>query len=146
MVENKTLDLRNPYSTRPWQHVLEPLGGYLVLASKLSSNIALHGEAFNFGPPSQQNYSVLSLVEEMSKHWNKVNWDTPKKDHDTFYESGLLKLNCDKALHLLDWHAILNFEDTVKHTAEWYRSFFENEKNISETTNQQIKIYQKLLF
>ena len=64
----------------------------------------------------------------MSKHWNKVNWDTPKKDHDTFYESGLLKLNCDKALHLLDWHAILNFEDTVKHTAEWYRSFLKMKK------------------
>tara|TARA_B100001113_G_scaffold149387_1_gene122528 strand:- start:752 stop:1834 length:1083 start_codon:yes stop_codon:yes gene_type:complete len=142
---DQPLELRNPHSTRPWQHVLEPLGGYLVLASKLSSNDELHGEAFNFGPPSQQNYSVLSLVEEMSKHWEKVNWEVPKKSNDSFYESGLLKLNCDKALHLLDWKAVLKFEDTVKLTAEWYRSFYEDEKNISETTDKQINIYQKLL-
>ena len=144
--ENESLELRNPFSTRPRQHVLEPLGGYLILASKLSCGVELHGEAFNFGPPSHQNYSVLSLVEEMSKYWEKVNWEIPKKNQDTFYESGLLKLNCDKALHLLDWHAVLDFENTVRLTTEWYKSFYENEKNISETTNQQIRKYQKLLF
>tara|TARA_B100001113_G_scaffold349877_1_gene346034 strand:+ start:4251 stop:5327 length:1077 start_codon:yes stop_codon:yes gene_type:complete len=143
---NNSVELRNPSSTRPWQHVLEPLGGYLTLAEKLSKNFELHGEAFNFGPPSHQNHSVLALVQEMSNHWEKVKWEIPSKIEDVFYESGLLKLNCDKALHLLDWQAILDFKDTVQLTAEWYKSFYENKNNIGQTTNHQIKEYQKLLF
>ena len=142
---NNSVELRNPSSTRPWQHVLEPLGGYLTLAEKLSKNFELHGEAFNFGPPSHQNHSVLALVEEMSNHWEKVKWKIPNKIEDTFYESGLLKLNCDKALHFLDWKAILDFRDTVQLTAEWYKSFYENNNDVAETTNHQIKEYQKLL-
>jgi CDP-glucose 4,6-dehydratase len=143
--QNKIVELRNPTSTRPWQHVLEPLGGYLTLAEKLSKNSELHGDAFNFGPPSNQNHSVLALVQEMSNHWEKVKWKIPNKIEDTFYESGLLKLNCDKALHFLDWQAILDFRDTVQLTAEWYKSFYENNNNVAETTNYQIKEYQKLL-
>ena len=123
---------------------MEPVGGYLYLATKLLERPELHGEAFNFGPPAQQNFSVQKLVEEMSLHWPNVRWETTETNEE-FYESGLLKLNCDKALHLLDWKAVLKFEDTVKLTAEWYRSFYEDEKNISETTDKQINIYQKLL-
>jgi len=143
--KDQQVELRNPSSTRPWQHVLEPLGGYLMLASKLSQNSALHGEAFNFGPPAHQNHSVLSLVEEMSKHWQKVKWRNPSDDAESFYESGLLKLNCDKALHLLDWQAILDFSNTVKLTAEWYMHFYENDKSISNITDSQIVEYQDLL-
>ena len=143
--QNETVGLRNPASTRPWQHVLEPLGGYLVLASELSKNDDIHGEAFNFGPPAHQNHSVLSLVEEMSLHWNQVKWEKPKEAKDAFYESGLLKLNCDKALHLLNWQAVLSFSETVKLTTEWYMKFYENSENISQVTDAQIIEYQKLL-
>jgi len=69
------VELRNPASTRPWQHVLEPLSGYLSLAAALAVREELHGEPFNFGPPAQQNHSVLELVQEMSKHWDQVRWD-----------------------------------------------------------------------
>ena len=143
--QNKTVGLRNRGSTRPWQHVLEPLGGYLILASELSKNNNLHGEAFNFGPPAHQNHSVLSLVEEMSLHWTQVKWEKPKEVNEAFYESGLLKLNCDKALHLLDWQAVLSFSETVKLTTEWYMQFYENSENISQVTDAQIIEYQKLL-
>jgi CDP-glucose 4,6-dehydratase len=143
--QNERVELRNPASTRPWQHVLEPLGGYLVLSSELSKNDGLHGEAFNFGPPAHQNHSVLSLVKEMSLHWDQVEWEEPKELKDAFYESGLLKLNCDKALHLLNWQAVLNFSETVKLTTEWYMNFYKNPEIISTVTNSQINEYQKIL-
>ena len=70
--KSEVVELRNPHATRPWQHVLEPLSGYISLASHLSEEINLHGEAFNFGPQAQQNKSVLELVVSMQKTWNKV--------------------------------------------------------------------------
>src|SRR3989338_3064309 len=88
--------LRNPMATRPWQHVLEPLSGYLNLAMNLHKSSALHGEPFNFGPPAQQNHSVGELVKEMENHWDQVRWEDVSAQYGGPYESGLLKLNCDK--------------------------------------------------
>ena len=117
------VELRSPESTRPWQHVLEPLGGYLVLGASLAKSVDLHGESFNFGPPSRQNHSVREVVKEMSKYWDAVNVQENKSPNQ-IPEAGLLKLNCDKALVHLDWEAVWNFEETIQHTAEWYRSFY----------------------
>jgi len=142
--DNLSVVLRNPSSTRPWQHVLEPLSGYLLLALSLNSSQKLHGESFNFGPPAQQNQSVLQLVEEMSKYWTQVNWEINESKLNSRLESGLLKLNCDKALHFLHWHAAMGFNDTVKMTAEWYRDFYNHSKKISETTFSQITFYEAL--
>ena len=144
--KNEKVKLRNPHSTRPWQHVLEPLGGYLMLGARLSQNMALHGEAFNFGPQAQQNHTVLELVEKMSLSWPKVRWVECEPQSPQFYESGLLKLNCDKALHFLNWHALLNFEETVALTANWYRTFYENPDAITGETKKQISDYSKKLF
>ena len=145
--KNEIVELRNPHSTRPWQHVLEPLGGYLMLGAALSQEKKLHGEAFNFGPQAQQNHSVLELVVQMSVSWPKVRWVECASQSSQFYESGLLKLNCDKALHFLKWHAILGFEETVALTADWYRSFYENPESIAKVTDKQISEYsKKLLF
>ena len=72
--KGKVVNLRNPNSTRPWQHVLEPLSGYLTQAMALVDNPDLHGEAFNFGPNTNQENSVIELVSKMSKFWNKVRW------------------------------------------------------------------------
>ena len=139
----EVLDLRNPNSTRPWQHVLEPLSGYLSLALSLNKKLILHGEAFNFGPISTDTKSVLDLVEEMSKHWDKVNWNISALDND-FHESGLLKLNCDKAYDLLNWRAFLNFQETIKFTVEWYKNFFEDSSEIITLSKMQIETYNKL--
>ncbi len=145
--KNEMVDLRNPHSTRPWQHVLEPLGGYLRLGALLSNNHSLHGEAFNFGPRAQQNHSVLELVKQMSRVWSEVRWAECEPQAAQFYESGLLKLNCDKALHILNWHAVLDFEETVALTADWYRAFYADPSSIQDVTNKQINDYaQKLSF
>ncbi|MDB2389757.1 CDP-glucose 4,6-dehydratase [Alphaproteobacteria bacterium] len=143
--KNEIVELRNPHSTRPWQHVLEPLGGYLQLGALLSQNHQLHGEAFNFGPQAQQNHSVLELVEQMSISWSEVRWAECEPQSSKFFESGLLKLNCDKALHLLNWHAVLNFEETVALTADWYRSFYVDPNSIQDVTHKQINDYAKKL-
>jgi len=137
----KSVQLRNPHSTRPWQHVLEPLSGYLTLASALNERPELHGEPFNFGPPAQQTHSVLELVQQMSKHWDQVLWeDVSGHDRDP-YESGLLKLNCDKAMYHLKWHAALDFEETVQMTTEWYESYYKDPRSIHERTVTQIQEY-----
>jgi CDP-glucose 4,6-dehydratase len=119
------VDLRNPQATRPWQHVLEPLSGYLILGAELVSQANLHGEPFNFGPPAGQNHTVLELVQAMSRHWKQVRWTDISDHHDGPYESGLLKLNCDKALFYLHWQAVLDFGETVRMTTEWYKHFYE---------------------
>ncbi len=138
------VELRNPHSTRPWQHVLEPLSGYLSLAVALSQRPELHAEPFNFGPRAQQNHSVLELVQQMALHWDQVRWEDASKSAKGPYESGLLKLNCDKALHYLRWHAVMDFEDTVGATARWYRAYYQQPETVAATTREQIGAYTEL--
>ena len=110
--KNKKAKLRNPKATRPWQHVLEAVGGYLCLAVNLKFNKNLHGESFNFGPNLSREYSVLELVKIMSNYWNDVSWEKTLKTKKNFYESELLRLNCNKAKKILRWKSALKFEET----------------------------------
>jgi CDP-glucose 4,6-dehydratase len=139
--KNNLVELRNPHSTRPWQHVLEPLSGYLSLAIALTYQPELHGEPFNFGPQAQQNRSVLELVKQMALHWEQVRWKEVSGSAAGPYESGLLKLNCDKSLHYLQWHAVMDFEDTVRMTAEWYQAYYQKSTKIGMITIMQIAAY-----
>lgn len=137
------VEIRNPKSTRPWQHVLEPISGYLRLGQKLNSDIKLNGEAFNFGPKSDQNYSVKKLIHDLSKYWN---FDTSDDayiitDNIPFHEAQLLKLNCDKASVSIDWEPNLDYSDTIKFTSEWYYNFYNNEVDLFNQTTCQIKDY-----
>lgn len=137
------LNIRNPKATRPWQHVLEPLGGYLVLAARLNAESSLRGEAFNFGPAADQNFSVSNLLEEMGQHWPGGAW-RDVSETGTFYEAGLLKLCCDKALHVLRWKPLLSFAENVAMTAIWYRSYYEKSTDIWELTRSQIRAFEDL--
>jgi CDP-glucose 4,6-dehydratase len=142
---NRIVDIRSPWSTRPWQHVLEPLSGYISLASKLSEKPDNHGEAYNFGPSSNQNYPVSILIDEMSKFWDQAKWNDISKDNKHLHEAGLLKLNCDKALNELGWRSTLKFEETVKMTVEWYKYYYQNQQNsMYDFTINQIKEYTML--
>lgn len=141
---NQVVELRNPHSTRPWQHVLEPLSGYLSLAIALSQRSELHGEPFNFGPQAQQNHSVLELVQKMALHWDQVRWKDVSKSEAGPHEAALLKLNCDKSLHYLQWNAVMGFEQTVQLTSEWYGEYFKQPNRVADITNSQIEIYTEL--
>jgi len=138
-------EIRSPFATRPWQHVLEPLSGYISLAIALSKNNKLNGEAFNFGPPAHQNHTVKELVDEIVTHWEGAEWLDKSKENSVPAEAGLLKLNCDKALHSLRWQATLNFKETAKWTGEWYRTFYENGPEAANLiTQNQIKDYMTI--
>jgi len=142
---NEVVDIRSPNATRPWQHVLEPLSGYLSLAAKLSENNKFHGEAYNFGPPANQNESVSKLLDQMSTCWSNVRWNDISKGLQSFHEAGLLKLNCDKSLLHLDWQSVMCFDETVLMTVEWYKEFYQNKPaSMMEFTKSQIMEYIQL--
>ena len=142
--KNKKAKLRNPNATRPWQHVLEAVGGYLCLAINLKFRENLHGQSFNFGPNISREYSVLKLVQTMSKQWKNVSWKALPTSKKIFYESELLRLNCEKAEKVLKWKSILKFEETIKMVTTWYRGYYSNPNSVNYITKKQIETYQSL--
>ena len=144
--KNKRVILRNPSSTRPWQHVLEAVGAYLLFAQKLNSNSKLNGEAFNFGPRHQSKITVLTVIKKMKKFWKKVDWKILKKDNkNIFYESKLLQLDCNKAKKKLFWKSVLSFEETISMTINWYKKYYENKEQIKGLARSQIQYYQSVM-
>jgi CDP-glucose 4,6-dehydratase len=141
--EGRELLIRNPQSTRPWQHVLEPLSGYLLLGYLLSQRKPEACGAFNFGPGNEVIQPVINLIKEFQKYWgsNKLKEIDTKPDKK---ESSLLKLSCDKALAHLQWKPVLNFHETIALTAEWYKNFYEQQTNMLEFTYNQISKYIQL--
>ena len=139
----ESVEVRSPGSTRPWQHVLEPLSGYLWLGARMLSDPSLNGEAFNFGPGDQQDKTVADLLESMAGRWPGANWDIAAADQ-VGREAVLLKLSCDKALHRLDWRAVLQFPETVSLTIDWYRTWHERDEDLHQFTTDQIEHYTRL--
>jgi CDP-glucose 4,6-dehydratase len=143
--QGKKLRIRSPNATRPWQHVLEPLSGYLCLGvNLLQNNKAAAGESFNFGPPGDVDKSVEKLTSDFTEIWGDGKWDIADQNNLEKKESILLKLNCDKALHYLNWRTVLSFEQTVKMTADWYKTFYRGEKDMYDFTAKQIEMYTDL--
>lgn len=138
-VRKEPVEIKSPNSTRPFQHVLEPISGYISLAKKLNSATEINGQSFNFGPLSNSNYKVMDLVKELSNNWNNSEWKLSIKKN-IFSESKLLKLNCDKALSLLEWEPTLDFKTTMQFTGDWYYSFYNDEGfDVFENCCNQIK-------
>lgn len=139
--KNKTIIIRSPNSTRPWQHVLEPLSGYLMLAKNLYQSKKLHGESFNFGPSKNvKKKKVIDVVKYFSKFWKNSKWKIiiPKNS----IESKLLSLNCSKAKKKLNWNTILSSDEALKYTSDWYNNFY-SKKKINNFSLKQIISYEK---
>jgi CDP-glucose 4,6-dehydratase len=137
--------VRNPQATRPWQHVLEPLSGYLWLGARLlGSQSGLNGEAFNFGPDANVNQTVGQLIDAMSHRWPGAKWDVPAGLEQRGQEAKLLKLSCDKALFHLHWRAALLFPETVEFTVDWYRHWHEKPASTLAFANAQLDRYTAL--
>ena len=135
--------LRNPFATRPWQHVLEPISGYLNLSMSLSKNNSFQGEAFNFGPNPNKNKTVKELIIESQKWINSINYIDDSIDSNKVYESKLLKLSIDKSNEILGWESVWDFEKTIEKTILWYKEFYskKDEKLIKKFTLTQINDY-----
>tara|TARA_B100000886_G_C20418048_1_gene490150 strand:+ start:815 stop:1921 length:1107 start_codon:yes stop_codon:yes gene_type:complete len=143
----KSVEIRSPESTRPWQHVLEPLSGYLLLGSKLVKQNSLSGSSFNFGPQSETSKTVQELIYDLSEIWNlKFNPCIINKPKDAFHEAGLLKLNCDKALFEINWTPNLEYQDLINFTSSWYYDFYYSKFNSYLYTKNQIISYEKIAF
>jgi len=117
------ISVRNPHATRPWQHVLEPLSGYLWLAARLTSDLRPPTSdlcsAFNFGPTHESNRTVAGLVQELLKHW-PGRWED-KSDPKAVHEAGLLQLSIEKARAMLGWTPVWKFPTAIEQTVRWYR-------------------------
>jgi len=138
LIAKKPIVLRNPSATRPWQHVLDPIYGYLLLGSKLCDNLEYSG-AWNFGPEIDAVRTVEDLANQVVKEWGEGKV-VIKQDKNAVHEATLLQLNCDKAQSKLGWKPRIDFEDAVAKTVQWYkdvRSFnrvFKTESQIREYT------------
>ena len=136
--------VRNPSATRPWQHVLEPLSGYLWLAVRLAQTSASDAHlcsTFNFGPVREANRTVAELVTELLKHW-PGRWED-KSDPKAVHEANWLHLSTDKADAILDWQPAWAFAETICQTARWYQAAAKNAegKKLDTLTRQQIDEY-----
>lgn len=143
--QGKEVEIRSPQATRPWQHVLEPLSGYLRLGQALAEGEVTNGEAFNFGPRAEQTKTVRQLVEDIARGWGMGSDCVKVTGNIPFEEAKLLKLNCDKALAYLHWHATLNYEQTVEFVTDWYKTYYSDKGlDMYQLTVEQIKRYQEL--
>jgi CDP-glucose 4,6-dehydratase len=140
----KPVEIRSPAATRPWQHVLEPLSGYLTLGAALAEGESLHGDAFNFGPRAEQNRTVLELLRELALSWGDIPGGDSVKvvDNVPFHEAGLLKLNCDKALLRLKWEPTLGYQETVGLIGDWYKGYYQKKADMLAVTRAQITQYE----
>ena len=123
--QGKKVSIRNPNATRPWQHVLEPLSGYLAIGQKLLEKKAEFGEAWNFGPSDEGSITVEEVVHQVKKHWDKIDYKIDGDPHQP-HEANLLKLDCSKAHIRLKWKDVWDSEMTFEKTVLWYKNFYEN--------------------
>ena len=142
--KNKKVLIRNPNSTRPWQHVLDALYGYITLSLYLKSNKKLNGNVFNFGPSLNNNFRVIDVLNLAKKSWNKVFWKIINAKKNV-YESNLLKLNSSKAKSILKWKCNLNFKETIYLVIDWYKNYYLHKKDMYAFSLKQINSYYKKL-
>jgi len=144
--DHRVVQIRSPYATRPWQHVLEPLSGYLELGRQLYKQDDLNGESFNFGPLSQYSHTVKDLIVDLSKYWHHADTSGAYNimDEIKFHEAGLLKLNCDKALFILKWLPALHYDKLIEFTGKWYFQFYKDRNDMFDLTLSQINEYEQI--
>ena len=136
---NHPVEIRNPAAVRPWQHVLEPLSGYLIAARLLDADAIKFSGAYNFGPLPNDHLPVKKLVEAAIHYWGKGSW-VDKSDAAQPHEAGLLQLDITKAKNILQWHPKLDSATAIEWTIDWYR---QQSQNVFDFTLQQIKNYQQ---
>lgn len=126
-LKDNPVEIRSPKSTRPWQHVLEPLSGYLLLGQRLIERDITFADAYNFGPELSGDLSVEEVVKLLKDHWEKIDYKIviPK---EKLHEARLLKLDCAKANNILNWKAVWNAKTTLEKTILWYKNYYEENK------------------
>jgi CDP-glucose 4,6-dehydratase len=142
----KPIGIRSPHAVRPWQHVLEPLGGYLQLGAALWQDPQKYSGAWNFGPDDGSHLTVAEMADRLIKYWGVGSWND-LSDPKALHEANLLKLNCDKAHAGLNWHSVLTIDECLQMTAEWYKIFYagSSDESTYKFCTQQIAEYVERL-
>jgi len=141
--KNQKVMIRFPNAIRPWQHVLEPLSGYLILAQMLRKDPQKFSVACNFGPDNLSEKTVAETVSQLASVWNdNANYEISQNNHP--HEASFLQLNNDKAKSLLGWKPCMNFEKTIFETILWYKKYYNNNTNLKDFTLKQIKEYENI--
>ncbi|MFW9856160.1 MAG: CDP-glucose 4,6-dehydratase [Candidatus Thorarchaeota archaeon] len=140
LMEKKPIKVRNPLAYRPWQHVLEPLSGYLWLGFLLHVKGREYASAWNFGPNEKQTITVEELVELVIKVWGEGSW-IPQRDTERQYEATYLKLDSSKAFRLLKWSSLYDIEEAIVKTINWYKIADEGQTDVYEFCLTQIREY-----
>lgn len=138
----RPIGIRNPYATRPWQHVLEPLSGYLWLAARLYQDGSGFAEAWNFGPVPQSVCSVEQFASLLVKHWGHGELEY-LHDASAPYEAKLLSLSSEKAFYELGWEPTWDLDECLKRTAYWYKAWHENSQDLARLTKEQISDFEQ---
>jgi CDP-glucose 4,6-dehydratase len=138
--DNHPIVVRNPHAVRPWQHVLEALGGYLLLASRLYEQGRTYEGAWNFGPDLESHRPVQDLVQAAIDHWGGGHMTIADADSSRFTEAPALYLNCDKARQQLGWRPGWHFDEAIARTVHWYREYAGG-RAVLELTRSQIEDY-----
>jgi CDP-glucose 4,6-dehydratase len=123
-VKKKEINIRNPESVRPWQHVLEPLSGYLAVGQKLLEGKNKAATSWNFGPDKDQCLKVKEVLNLFGKQWKDLNVVYPEKNKNAFHEAGILMLDHSKATKELKWKPVWKINTCVEKTAAWYQTFY----------------------
>lgn len=131
--------IRNPSATRPWQHVLESLHGYLLLASRLLAGDAGYADAFNFGPDAADNLPVAEVLARLQMHWPELVWQMDPQATEAPHEAGFLYLDSSKARHQLNWKPIWDLETGLQKTAQWYHTVKQQPSAARAITEQQLE-------
>ncbi len=142
VMEKRTVHLRNPHAVRPWQHVLEPLSGYLMLSERLFHDEQLFAEGWNFGPADDDAKPVEWIAREMSSLWTEMNWEKDNATHP--HEAHYLKLDCSKARARLGWTPRLPLAEALSWTVQWYKAY-NSKADVRHLTEQQIETYSGLM-
>lgn len=140
-MEGRPVVIRSPNAIRPWQHVLEPLNGYLTLAEHLWADGSKYAQAWNFGPDDEESKTVSWIVKHLSSTWDGAHWEIDGADHP--HENTYLKLDCSKAKNLLGWAPKLRLATTLEWITEWYRAY-QRKEDMRALTEEQILQFEKL--
>jgi CDP-glucose 4,6-dehydratase len=137
---DEAISVRNPHAVRPWQHVLEPLSGYMLLAIKLFNQPKKFSGSWNFGPANESVATVETLIKKSIDVWGSGKYQVATQKNAP-HEAGLLTLNCDKAHHLLSWRPAWNFDQAVEKTISWYKETLSDKACFEKFTTAQIEQY-----
>lgn len=143
LVKGETIKIRNPCAIRPWQFVLDPLFGYLLLAMKMKEMPEKYSDAWNFGPYYSNNIDVQTIVRKIIHEWKDGTWESISPNENNLHEAGYLKLDIAKSITKLGWKPVYQIDETIRKTIQWYKNYYSNSFDMNAFSLEQINDFME---